>query len=251
MIPELRRTELFDWSHESYGDTFIMGRPAAGRTGSPASKLLSSIFRAVPLEKTPPQPAMGPHVGIHRNLEPLYTLPNPRLVKHLVRDLPLRTSALRTLGAFANVVAIESFMDQLADAAGISPVEFRLRHLADNRARHVIQLLADQMETDLSGSQPSRGQGMAFARYKNSAAYCAVGVELEISEKASVTLLRTWIVADAGEVVDPSGLTAQLEGGFIQAASWSLYESVSHDSQGITSRDWEIRQLMTDPTDAD
>ena len=249
MVCELRGSlnsagRIVDWSHESYGDTFIMGRPAAGRTGSPASKLLSSKFRAVPLEKTPPQPAMGPHVGIHRNLEPLYTLSNPRLVKHLVRGLPLRTSALRTLGAFANVVAIESFMDQLADAAGISPVELRLHHLADNRARHVIQLLADRMETDLSNSPPSRGQGMAFARYKNSAAYCAVGVELEISEKASVRLLHAWIVADAGEVVDPSGLTAQLEGGFIQAASWSLYESVSYDSQGITSRDWESYPII-------
>ena len=249
MVCELRGSlnsagRIVDWSHESYGDTFIMGRPAAGRSGSPASKLLSSAFRAVALEKTPPQPALSPHAGIHRNLAPLYDLPNPRLVKHLVRDLPLRTSALRTLGAFANVTAIESFMDQLAEAASIPPLEFRLKHLNDARARHVIRLLADQMEADLNGSESKSGQGIAFARYKNSAAYCAVGVQLVVTEEASVRLLRAWIVADAGEVVDPGGLTAQLEGGFIQAASWSLYESVTYDADGITSRDWDSYPIL-------
>ena len=187
---------------------------------------------------------MGPHTGIHRNLEPLYTIPNPRLVKHLVRGLPLRTSALRTLGAFANIVAIESLIDQLADAAVVPPIEFRLRHLNDHRARHVLQSLSEQMVADGAGSGDARNSGVAFARYKNAAAYCAVGMELEVSEQANVRLIRAWIVADAGEVVDPAGLSTQLEGGLIQAASWSLYEEVTYDADGVTSRNWDTYPII-------
>jgi len=249
MVCELRASldrngKIVDWSHESYGDTFIMGRPAAGRTGSPATKLLSNQFRTGAPEQSLAQPAMGPHVGIHRNLDPLYTIPNPRLVKHLVRRLPLRTSALRTLGAFANIVAIESLIDQLADAAGVPPVEFRLQHLDDERGRQVLQSLSEQMAADAAGAGNALSQGIAFARYKNAAAYCAVGIELEVSEQANVKLIRAWIVADAGEVVDPAGLTTQLEGGLIQAASWSLYEAVTYDTNGVTSRDWDTYPIL-------
>ena len=187
---------------------------------------------------------MGAHVGIHRNLEPLYTFPEPRLVKNLVRDLPLRVSALRTLGAFANVVAIESFVDELAAASGQSPVEFRLAHLEDDRACAVIKALDEVMRKDGAGAADGFGAGIGFSRYKNSAAYCAVGIEVEVDEKAQVLLRRAWITADAGEVVDPAGLTAQLEGGLIQAASWTLYEKVTWDSGGITSRDWESYPIL-------
>ncbi len=234
---------IVDWSHESYGDTFI-GRPVPGRYDSPESRLVSTHFREAALDWPVPAPAMGAHIGIHRNLEPLYAIPNPRLVKNLVRGLPLRTSALRSLGAFGNVAAIESFMDELADAAGIDPVDFRLRHLEDERAGDVVRTLAERMAADGAGADDARGAGIAFARYKNVAAYCAVGIELEVTDDATVRLHRAWIVADAGEVVDPGGLTAQLEGGLIQAASWTLYEQVTWNGGGITSRNWETYPVI-------
>jgi len=234
---------IVDWSHESYGDTFI-GRPVPGRYDLPESRLVSTHFRDAAVDWPVPAPSMGPHVGIHRNLDPLYTIPKPRLVKNLVRGLPLRTSALRSLGAFGNVTAIESFMDELADAAGIDPVDFRLRHLDDARARDVVQTLGEHMAAAHAGADDGRGAGIAFSRYKNVAAYCAVGIELEVTDAAAVRLHRAWIVADAGEVVDPGGLTAQLEGGLIQAASWTLYEQVTYDGGGITSRDWETYPII-------
>jgi nicotinate dehydrogenase subunit B len=189
-------------------------------------------------------PTMGAHVGVHRNLEPLYNFPNPRLVKNLVRDLPLRVSALRTLGAFANISALESFMDELAEAGNISPIEFRLNHLDNEKAMDVIRALDAKMTFDEAGTLNGLGAGMAFAQYKNVAAYCAVGLEVEINDEAEVILHRAWIVADAGEVVDPDGLTAQLEGGLIQAASWALMEQVTYDSGGVTSRDWESYPII-------
>jgi CO/xanthine dehydrogenase Mo-binding subunit len=187
---------------------------------------------------------MGAHVGVHRNLEPLYNFPNPRLVKNLVRNLPLRVSALRTLGAFANVSAMESFIDELAEAGNMSPIEFRLKYLDNEKAKDVIKVLDDKMTFGEAGQGSSLGAGMAFSQYKNVATYCAVGIEAEINDAAEVILHRAWIVADAGEVVDPEGLTAQLEGGLIQAASWALMEEVTYDSGGVTSRDWDSYPII-------
>jgi CO/xanthine dehydrogenase Mo-binding subunit len=229
------------WRHESAGDTFAM-RPRSGPDRAGPRRLLAMRHRADPLEAPLAQPAMGHHVGIHRNLEPLYTFPDPRLVKHLVRGLPLRTSSLRALGAFANVFAIESFMDELAQAAGEDPVAFRLRHLADPRAKAVLEAAATQLAA--SPLPAGRGRGLAFAQYKNAKAYAAVGIELEVTDAADVRLHRAVIAADAGQVVDPNGLTAQLEGGLLQAASWTLYEAVTFDSGGITSRDWDSYPIL-------
>jgi nicotinate dehydrogenase subunit B len=223
------------WSHESYGDTFMM-RPRAGPNMAGTARLLSSRF----LDNPPPTFIAGPtiarHVGLHRNLDPLYSFPNKRLVKNLVRDLPLRTSALRTLGAFANVFALESFMDELAEAAGIDPFTFRLNHLDDPRGREVIETLAHHV--DLT-TDDGRGQGIGFAQYKNLKAYAAVYVELEINDAAEIVLHRALLVGDAGEIVDRDGLTAQFDGGFLQAASWAIHEEVTWDRDGITSRDWD------------
>jgi CO/xanthine dehydrogenase Mo-binding subunit len=185
---------------------------------------------------------MGHHVGIHRNQEPLYDFAEPRLVKNLVRDLPLRTSARRTLGAHANIFALESFMDELAEAAGLDPVAFRLAHLGDERASAVLRAVADRM--DVTKAPDGRGRGLAFARYKNQKTYCAVAVELEVADDAHVKLHRAVIAADAGQVVDPDGLSAQLEGGFLQSASWTLHEQVTWDRNGITSRDWDSYPIL-------
>jgi nicotinate dehydrogenase subunit B len=230
------------WSHETFSDTHI-ARPGFGPSG--ASLLLASRYRAEPLEPPLPQPAIGPHVGIHRNQEVLYTFPATRYVKHLVRDLPLRVSALRTLGAYGNVFAIESFIDELAEAAGLDAVEFRLRNLADERAKAVIRAAADALGPLDAAVGEGRGRGVAFARYKNTKTYAAVGIELEVNDKAEVKLLRGVIAGDAGQVVDPNGLIAQLEGGLIQAASWTLFETVTFDAGGITSRDWESYPILT------
>ena len=91
---------------------------------------------------------------------------------------------------------------------------------------------------------PGTGRGIAVARYKNAKGYCAVAVEARVGDDAVVRLLRAVIAADAGEIVDPDGLAAQLEGGFVQAASWTLLEAVAWDRDGITSRDWESYPIL-------
>ncbi|MDA0341302.1 MAG: molybdopterin-dependent oxidoreductase, partial [Proteobacteria bacterium] len=230
------------WSHETYSDTHVL-RPRPGVAGLGPSRLLPAQFLENPPTIIPPPPNLTHHGGIHRNLEPLYRIKEPRLIKHLVRGLPHRTSALRTLGAFANIFALESFIDELAAAAGEDPVDLRLRHLDDPRARACIEAVAARIGP-LDQAPEGHGRGLAFGQYKNAKAYVAVAVELAVDDAAKIHLKRAVIAGDAGQVVDPTGIIAQLEGGFIQAASWTLYEAVTHQADGITSRDWQSYRII-------
>ena len=189
----------------------------------------------------PGNPPLPPG-GSHRNAIPLYDFPNQRVTNHLVMQSPLRASALRALGGHANVFAIESFMDELAIAAGADPVEFRLRHLKDPRARAVIETVAQKSGWKNGVVPEGRGRGIGFARYKNLGCYVAVVVEVDVEEAPRVT--RAWAAVDVGLVVNPDGVINQIEGGIIQAASMTLKEQVTFDRDAITSRTWEDYPVM-------
>lgn len=157
-----------------------------------------------------------------------------------IPQAPLRTSALRTLGAYANVFALESFMDELAAAAGADPVEFRLRHLKDPWARAVIEAAAQR-----AGWRPhakgdgARGRGFGFAKYKNLACYCAVVADLTVDRTSGqVRVAHAVAAVDAGQIVNPDGVINQIEGGIIQSISWTLKESVRFDRTRVTTRSW-------------
>lgn len=249
MVVEIRASldrdgRVVDWSHESYSDTHrTRPRPGPNRVGP--ARLLSMRYVSNSVPPFVPEPAMSaPLAGVHRNADPLYTFRDRRIVKHLVRDMPLRTSTLRTLGGYLNVLAIESMMDELASAADVDPLEYRLRNLNDERARAVLEVVAERAGWRRRQKEPGRGQGLAFARYNNLKSYAAVIVELEVDDAAEVHLRRAVIAADAGKVVDAAGLSMQLEGGLIQAASWMLYEEVTWDERGITSRDWDSYPIL-------
>ena len=233
--------KISSWSHETFADTFL-ARPITGK--QPATRMVSTHYIENSLPWPIAEPMMVAHGGIHRNMEMLYEMPEPRLIKNRVYDLPLRTSALRTLGAYGNVFANESMINELAESANIDPFTFRLNHLKDERAIAVLSKLQQVME-DNSRDEEQFGHGIGFARYKNSAAYCAIGVCLSVNEAAEVKLHDAYIVCDAGEIVDAEGVRAQLEGGFIQAASWTLYEQVLYERDGIVSRDWDTYPIIT------
>jgi CO/xanthine dehydrogenase Mo-binding subunit len=176
---------------------------------------------------------------------PLYVIPNLRVLWHFLPDMPLRVSALRALGAYANVFALESTMDELALAAGFDPVECRLRHLEDQRARDVVEIAADRFGWANTRLAAGHGGGIGFARYKNSAAYLAVAVEVEVERETGRTrVLRAVAAVDSGEIVNADGIRNQTEGGIIQSASWTLYESVTFDETRITSVDWSTYPIL-------
>ncbi len=233
------------WSHD------VWSLPHFGRArGGPESTLIAAGHLATPLPQPPARAPRGPHSAGYRNADPLYAFPARRIVHHHLPESPLRTSSLRGLGAFANVFAIESFMDELADAAGADPLAFRLRHLADERARAVLLAAAERAGWQPGGQQPGpgRGRGLALARYKNRQAYAAVVVDLAVAPgDRRIRLERAVIAADAGQIVSPDGLANQLEGGFVQAASQALFERVTWDAGGLTSVDWDSYPILRFP----
>ena len=235
--------DIIDWRHDVWSYAHST-RPAVGLA---TSGLLAAWHLAQPFPPQQPQPMGGHQSGAHRNADPIYDLPRKCIVRHALSDSPLRVSALRSLGAYANVFAIESFMDELASAAGIDPLAFRLRHLRDERARALLQGAAEKVDwqTCREGKGEGEGWGMALAQYKNLQCYCAVIVNLRVDRgSGEIAFRRVLIAADAGQVVNPDGLSNQLEGGFVQAASWTLFEEVQFDARGITSVDWESYPIL-------
>lgn len=176
--------------------------------------------------------------GSERNAVPPYDIAQQHIVNHRVLAMPLRVSALRALGAPANVWAAESMMDKVAAHLGQDVFITRLAHLSDARARAVLTRL--QNLTQQARSAPARegvGWGLGYARYKNTGAYCAVWAQVRVDH--AVRLEQLVVVADVGQVISETGVRLQLEGGALQAASWALREQAVFDAQGVQSIDFE------------
>jgi len=236
---------VVDWCHETFSDTHrTRPRPQADQAGP--ARMLSTHFIENPFPEWAPKPFLSASLaGIHRGADPYYTFANRRVIKHLVPGMPLRTSTLRSLGCYTNVLAIETVIDELARAAGRDPVEFRLANLDDPRARDVIEAVAKHAGWGQERAvEPGHGRGFAFARYNNLKAYAAVVVDLRVDDAAEAHVSRVTIAADAGQIVDHDGLRLQIEGGALQGLSWTLLEQVTYDSGGVTSRDWDTYPIL-------
>ena len=159
--------------------------------------------------------------------------------------MPLRVSSTRGLGAYANVMAIEQFIDELAHKAGVDPVEYRLRFLKDERCRDVLTS-APRNSAGTISKEGNRGRGIAFARYKNYAAMTAVALEVEVTPRnGRVRVLRAVAANDSGHMVNPDGIANQIEGGLIQSLSWTLKEEVKFDDTRVLSTDWASYPILT------
>ncbi|MDF1604228.1 molybdopterin cofactor-binding domain-containing protein [Nocardioides sp. YIM 152315] len=226
------------WSYDVYG-LGHSSRP--GYRGAPGLLGAAYLETPVPLPQ-PTDPPLAAGGGTTRNAVPIYDVGPRRVTGHRRVDGPFRTSAMRALGAYLNVFAIESFIDELADEAGADPVDFRLAHLSDPRAARVVAEAArlagwsDPLPDDV-------GRGLGFARYKDEGAYCAVVAEVGVT--SSVAVRRLTLVADLGLVVNPDGARNQLEGGATQSVSWTTRERVRFDRRRITTTDWELYPILT------
>jgi CO/xanthine dehydrogenase Mo-binding subunit len=235
---------IVDWTYELWSNSHST-RPLS----TSGANVLAAWYLAEPGRMGPPTSPPQPAGGGDRNSIPLYDFPNQKVTHHFIQEMPIRVSALRTLGAYANVFACESFMDELALAAGADPVAFRLAHMKDPRARAVMEKAAEiaGWTAGLKGDG-TRGRGFAFSRYKNLACYVAVVADVEVDRASGrVRVTRAFAAADAGLIINPDGLTQQIEGGIIQSASWTLHEQVRFDKAGILSRDWSNYPILTIP----
>jgi nicotinate dehydrogenase subunit B len=207
--------------------------------GEPGN-LLSARYLEKSFEMPVPENGGPPNYAADRNAIALYDFPAQRVVTHFITEMPLRVSSTRSLGAYANVFAIESTMDELAHAAGVDPVEYRLRFLKDERARDVLKAAAEKFGWDQWSKTEGRGRGIGFARYKNFAAMTAVAIEVEVNlDNGRIRLVRVAAANDSGQIISPDGIENQIEGGIIQSLSWTLKEEVKFDKTGVKSEDWK------------
>jgi len=226
------------WRHELWSNGHT-SRPGGAKT--PA--LLGAWHVGKPFVRLPAtNPPVARGGGAERNSIPLYEFPAWQIVNHHVMAMPLRTSALRSLGAYANVFAIESFVDELATVVDADPIAFRLRYLNDPRARVVLERAARNAGWSRWQKHEGLGHGIGVARYKNTGAYCAVVAEIEA--EAEIRVRRLVIAVDVGLVINPDGVANQIEGGAIQATSWTLKEAVQFDRARVTSESWEAYPIL-------
>lgn len=219
------------------------GRP---RGADSAGNLIYAKHKANPLPDPKPYSIPQPSGGSDRNSVPLYSIENIQVNKHFVTDIPIRGSSLRGLGAYGNIFAIESFMDELAEIDGTDPFEFRKRHLDDARALELMQRLEQESQWQ---TRPQAGTGIgwgvAFARFKNLSSYLGVVMQLQVDAKTNaIRLIKATAVCDAGLVVNPDGLKAQIEGGIIQSSSWTIKEQVHLSNRSRESRDWNSYPIL-------
>jgi CO/xanthine dehydrogenase Mo-binding subunit len=220
------RSDIFSPSHN--------GRP--GRAGN----LLAGPEMDPPFATPTPRPIPMPEGGGDRNGVPLYRMADAKVVSRFIPSSPVRVSALRSLGGFMNVVAIECLMDELALAGRFDPVAFRLQNLDDERAIAVIKAAADRFGWSRRAKGPGlQGSGFAFARYKNLAAYCAVAMQVRVDPKNGEAKVGKVVAAvDAGEAVNPGGVKNQIEGAILQAISWTGREAMGFDASGRKGLNW-------------
>jgi nicotinate dehydrogenase subunit B len=228
------RGRIVSWRQDVWSNGF-MGRPTVG--GSPRLLPLTHLADGRPMPAAWDGPAAN-WMGASRNSVPGYDIPAMQVTRHRLLDMPIRTSSLRSLGAHLNVFAIESFMDELATATDTDPIDFRLAHLTDPRARQVLIEAARMAEWQNRGS----GYGVGVARYSGVAGYCAAIAEVEA--ETEIRVRRLWLAVDVGRVINPDGVINQVEGGAVQSASWTLREQVRFDRDKITTSSWDSYPIL-------
>jgi CO/xanthine dehydrogenase Mo-binding subunit len=229
---------IVDWEHETWSNGHSL-RP--GRAPYPvfrAAMFLAKPFTA-PVAINMPVPTGG---GAERNSIPTYGFPRHRVVSHRVLAMPLRTSALRALGALANVFAAESFIDEIAAELKADPLALRLRHADDARTRAVLEEAARMANWPQRRKAEGEGWGLAFARYKHNGAYCAAVAHVDVQQ--DVRVRKLWLAVDVGRVVHADGVRNQLEGGAIQTVSWVTKEAVRFDATRVASDSWEAYPIL-------
>lgn len=190
---------------------------------------------------------------ISQNADPPYAAGRIQVVAHWLKDAPLRVAPLRSPGKPANSFAVESFVDELAAAAGLDPVEVRLRGLKDPRGLELIRRTAAMMKWQ---SRPSpagndrnaaiaRGRGIAYVHYKHDESYVAMGIDVAVERSSGqVAVERVVCAHDCGQLINPNGARAQVEGSIIQTLSRVMMEEVKFDRSRVLSTDWSSYPIM-------
>ena len=197
-----------------------------------------------------------PGGGTTQNADPPYAVENMNITAHQLKDTPLPLSNLRAPGKIGNVFSVESFVDEMAAAAGMDAVAFRRRGLNDPRALAVIDRAATMIGwTARLSPNPSSakqniqtGRGMAYMRYKQAENYVAIAMEVAVERATGkIAIRRVTCAHDCGLIVNPDGLRNQVEGNIMHTISRTLHEEVTFDRSKVTSVDWGSYPVLRFP----
>jgi CO/xanthine dehydrogenase Mo-binding subunit len=209
---------------------------------------------AATLAGIPQKAAINPG-NIHRNLDPSYPFAHQKAVAHRLESTPFRPSWIRTPGRMQNTYANEVFIDECAAAAGADPLEYRLRYLTDPRGIAVLRAAAHLAKWDTRPSPRkaqsgplARGRGIAYVKYENARTYVAGVAEVEVNRQTgAVRCTRFFVAHDCGQIINPDGVRAQIEGQIIQTVSRTLKEELKWDRSRVTSVDWATYPILKFP----
>ena len=209
---------------------------------------------AVTLAGMPQADAINPG-NVHRNLDPSYPFAHQKAVAHRLESTPFRPSWIRTPGRMQNTYANEVFIDECAAAAGADPVAYRLRYLTDPRGIAVLRAAASMAKWDPRPSPRreqsgpiARGRGIAYVKYENVRTYCACVAEVEVNRQTgAIRCTRFHVAHDCGQIINPDGVRAQIEGQIIQTTSRTLKEELKWNRSRVTSVDWASYPILRFP----
>jgi CO/xanthine dehydrogenase Mo-binding subunit len=249
------------WDHESWSPT-RGGRPGHTQPGNQVTGFLAGFQPVAFAPRSPAPPPTGP-LANGSNVVPSYvtgtvngapggtgTVRSERMLSRTVES-PFWTGPLRSPSRLQNTFAHECFMDEVAARVKADPVEYRLRHLRDERLRGVVQAAAKAASwqprpsprangpTGGASNRVVQGRGIACVLYEGDNGYCAMVAEVDVHLATGVVDVKRIVMAlDSGPVSNPDGLRNQAEGGALHGVSRALFEEVTWDNERITSVDW-------------
>ena len=224
------RGNVMAWTSESY---IPQGQPVSRAT------LIAADLAGMPKDESHPG-SIQQHMAIQ------YAFPNVRSVAHRLAHTPFRPSWIRTPGRMQNTFGNEVFLDEIAEAAGADPLEFRIRHLKDKRGIEVLERVARLASWQPRGRDGQRrtgdvvsGRGVSYMKYELVRTYVGAVAEVEVNRKSGqVRVTRFYVAHDCGQIINPDGLKNQIEGNILQTTSRALLEDLQFNRSTVTSRDW-------------
>jgi CO/xanthine dehydrogenase Mo-binding subunit len=196
------------------------------------------------------------HPGnVQRNLPIPYEVPNVKVTVHWLAETPFRPSWIRAPGRLQNTFGNESFYDECAAAAGVDPLELRLRTLKDPRGVEVLERVAKlaawtpRARREVAGAgDVVTGRGVSYVKYDMARTYVAAVADVEVNRRTGgVRVKRVFVAHDCGQIINPDGVRNQIEGGVIQTVSRTLVEELKFDRQRVTSLDWASYPILAFP----
>jgi nicotinate dehydrogenase subunit B len=243
--------------------TLIDYRAALDASGNPVAwesevyipekpKVVAVKLVAAELAKLPHEDA---HPGnIHQDLAIPYAIPNVKAVAHWLAETPFRASWIRTPGRMQNTFGNECFLDECAAAAGVDPLEYRMRLLQDPRGRELLTRLASLAKWQpkngarTGSGDVAKGRGMAYIKYELVRTYVGAVADVTVDKRnGKIKVDRFYVAHDCGQIINPDGLKNQIEGNVVQTISRTLKEELQFSRSTVTSVDWKTYPILTFP----